>query len=53
MCESELEGARELVDEFKVQLQVPRRNKNEHGQTDVAGGGTAKETARVQSFYIM
>jgi hypothetical protein len=46
MCESKLEGARELVDEFKARLQVRRRNKNEHGQNDGAAGGTAKETAR-------
>ena len=34
MCESELEGARELVDEFKERLKVPHAHMNERGGND-------------------
>jgi hypothetical protein len=42
MCESELEGARELVDEFKARLQLLRRNKDVHGETGAAGEAKPK-----------
>jgi len=37
ICESELEGARELVDEFKARLSVLRGNNNKQGETDATG----------------
>jgi hypothetical protein len=42
MPESELGGARELVNEFKARLSVRHRKKNGQGKTDVTGDGTAK-----------
>jgi hypothetical protein len=42
MSESELGGARELVDEFQAQLSVRHRKKNRQGKTDVTGKRTAK-----------
>ena len=42
MPESDLGRARELVDEFKAQLSVLHRNKNELGKTDVMGEKTSK-----------
>jgi len=35
MPESELRGAKELVDEFEAWLQALRENKNEQGEADV------------------
>ena len=42
MPESELGGARELVDEFKARLSVRHGKKNRQGKTDVTGERTAK-----------
>jgi hypothetical protein len=42
MPESELGGARELVDEFKARLSVRHRKKSGQGKTDVTGERPAK-----------
>jgi hypothetical protein len=42
MPESDLGGARQLVDEFKARLSVLHRNKNGQGKTDVTGEKTSK-----------
>jgi hypothetical protein len=41
MPESDLERARELVEEFKARLSV-QHGKNEHSETDVAGESLLK-----------
>lgn len=40
MCESELKGARELIEEFEARLR--RRNKKEQGEIDASGKAQAK-----------
>lgn len=49
MPESDLGGARALVDDFKARLSVRQRNKNGQGKTEIAGESTPKETARTTS----
>jgi len=42
MPESDLGGARELVEEFRARLSVRNRKKNGQGETDAAGESLPK-----------